>query len=321
MESIAYVLVFIATFLAAEGVFMLFGSKTKRRARVRHRLRRLAARLQTSDSVADETLLRREGERIAVLDWIHERIPGRRALELRLYRAGLAASPARFVAVSALIATGGFVAGAILRENLAVGAICALGGLVPWMRAALRANKRTKLFQEQFPEALELMTRALRAGHSLTFAFQLAGEEMPDPIGPEFAQLSEELKFGQDLRVALANLSYRTDAGDLPFFITAIMVQRETGGNLAELLDNLGYVIRDRFKLFGKVRSLTSVGKVTANILGAWPLLMIGMLMMVGADFVEILWTTPTGHLLSLGAAILVTVGYVGCRRAAVIKV
>jgi tight adherence protein B len=183
------------------------------------------------------------------------------------------------------------------------------------------ASKRMRRFEEQFPEALELMTRALRAGHSLTFAFQLVGREMSDPIAPEFLQVSEEVKFGKELSLALSNLVYRVNAGDLSYFITAVMIQRETGGNLAELLDNLGYVIRERFKLFGKIRSLTAVGKATANILGAWPLLMVGLLYLVGADFVAVLWETPTGHILALGATMLVIIGYLLCRRAAEIRV
>jgi tight adherence protein B len=189
------------------------------------------------------------------------------------------------------------------------------------VRAGRLANKRMRRFEGQFPEALELMTRALRSGHSITFAFQLVGEEMPSPIGLEFTQVSEEIKLGQELRVALSNLAYRINVGDLPYFITAVMIQRETGGNLAELLENLGYVMRDRLKLFEKVRSLTAVGKATANILGAWPLLMVGLLSFAGADFVSLLWENPVGRVLSLGATILVVVGYVLCRRAAEIRV
>ena len=111
------------------------------------------------------------------------------------------------------------------------------------------------------------------------------------------------------------------NVGDLPYFCTAVLIQRETGGNLAELLDTLGYVIRDRFKLFGKVRSLTAVGKATANILGIWPVLMVVGLMMVGADFVSMLWETETGRTLAGVALALMVLGYVLSLRAAQIRV
>ena len=157
------------------------------------------------------------------------------------------------------------------------------------------------------------LVRALeRIGHQV-FAFADGTKAL--------AHLAEEVKFGQEIRVALATLTYRVGVDDLAYFSTAVLVQRETGGNLAELLDNLGYVIRDRFKLFGKVRSLTAVGKATANILGLWPLLMVGGLSLVGADFVHSLWETPTGRTLAGVGAVMVVVGYVLCRRAAEIRV
>ena len=193
--------------------------------------------------------------------------------------------------------------------------------LIPIISVIRKGEKRRKQFEEQFPQALELVTRALRAGHSILFGFQLVGEEMGDPLGAEFTHLAEEIKLGKDLSDALANLAYRVDVADLAYFNTAVMIQRETGGNLAELLDNLGYVIRDRFKLFAKVRSLTAVGKWTANILGLFPLFMVGILTVMGAEFVSMLWKTPEGNMMAVAAAVLVISGYVLCLRAAQIDV
>lgn len=323
MESIVYILVFVAVFLAVEGLFLLFGSRSAaRRARASRRLRLLASRLTAPRLSSEEgSLLRSEREGLRLFEPLYALLPGRGAIELRLYRAGIATSPSRFLGFCAALGGAGFLAGVLLGVDTRIALLFCAAGLFPWVQAGRLARKRMKRFEEQFPEALELMTRALRAGHSLTFAFQLIGEEMPDPINREFAHVAEEIKLGQELRVALANLAHRVDVGDLPYFTTAVIVQRETGGNLAELLDNLGYVIRDRFKLFGKVRALTAVGKATANILGVWPLFMVGLLHVVGADFVSLLWTTPAGHLLSILAASLVTVGYVLCRKAAQIRV
>ncbi len=320
VPPIAFVVIFLATFLAAEGLLLLFGGQSaSRKARASKRLRQLASRLDVPDAGSRETLLRDQGR--GWIDSLQHLLPGSRSLELRLYRAGMGTTPSRFLMLSLGLGAAGFVAGLIFWQDTVAGLMLAFVGLVPWIQSGRLGSRRRKRFEEQFPEALELMTRALRAGHSLMFGFQLIGEEMPDPVGREFAHLSEEVKLGQELGVALSNLAYRSGVDDIPYFTTAVMVQRETGGNLADLLDTLCYVIRDRFKLFGKVRSMTAVGKATANILGLWPLLIVGMLHLVGADFVSLLWETPAGHLLSLGAGILVVVGYIGCRRAAEIRV
>ena len=120
---------------------------------------------------------------------------------------------------------------------------------------------------------------------------------------------------------ALRNLAYRIDVEDLPFFITAIAIQRETGGNLTEILDKLGHVIRERFKLYGKVRGITAMGCMTANMLAFWPLVMVGALYSVNPGYVEPLWRTSEGHMMVMICAALVGIGYTVCRKMAEIKV
>ena len=153
----------------------------------------------------------------------------------------------------------------------------------------------------------------------------MVGDELPDPIGPEFGQVAEEVKLGQDFKVALSNLVYRVEAGDLPFFTTAIMIQRETGGNLAEVLDNLGKLIRDRFALYGKVRAMTAIGRASANLLAVMPLVIVAMLYTCGGEggrnYVAPLFTTVPGYVLSAICVVLVVVGWVICRRMAQIEV
>jgi tight adherence protein B len=200
-----------------------------------------------------------------------------------------------------------------------------LAGLLPlWHIGRLRANRMRK-FEEQFPEALDLLTRAMRAGHSLTFGLQMVGDELPDPIGSEFAQVAEEIKLGRELRVALGNLVYRVEAGDLPFFVTAITIQRETGGNLAEVLEKLGSLIRDRFALYGKVHALTAIGKASANLLAMMPVMLVLLLYTCGGEggraYVEPLFTSSTGMMMGAMALALVIVGYILCRRVAQIEV
>jgi tight adherence protein B len=320
-ETIIYTLIFLAAFLAAEGFLSLLGGSVRqRREGAAQRLRKLAARLQSRDA-SGASLLRRGAGRRGLLKWLSWHTPGRRQLELLLYRAGSGTSVPRFIGTSLLVGFSALGAVTILLQSPALGLMASLLGFVPLALLSRRAHRRMRLFEEQFPEALELITRALRAGNSLGFAFQLAGQELPDPVGPEFALISEEIKLGQDLEVALSNLSYRIHAGDLPYFVTAILIQRETGGNLAELLSNLGYVVRERFKLFAKIKALTTVGRATANILGLWPLVLVGILTASGTAFIQRLWTTPEGHGMVAASAGLVGLGYWMCRRAAAIEV
>ncbi len=161
----------------------------------------------------------------------------------------------------------------------------------------------------------------MRAGHSLTAGLQMVGQEIADPVGTEFSHVAEEVKLGQDVRQALAGVAYRIDTPDLPFFITAITIQRETGGNLAEVLEKLGHVIRERFKLYGKVRALTAIGRASANLLAVWPVVMVAGLYAVNPGYVAPLWEDEQGHLMVFAAVVLVIVGFLIARRMAVIKV
>ncbi len=324
MTSFFYVLIFLAVFTAAEGILLLLSGRqdAKRRASAKKRMDQLSRHIQSPKAAAHEaSLLRKEGKSHGLLDSLYALIPGKSWLELTLYRADIPSPPNQFVLLSVLIGLMGYLVGSIVFESFGLGVLMSALGLLPILSVLKKASKRRQQFEAQFPQALELVTRALRAGHSILFGFQLVGEEMGEPLSSEFLHVAEEIKLGKDISDALANLAYRVDVADLAYFNTAVMIQRETGGNLAELLDNLGYVIRDRFKLFAKVRSLTAVGKWTANILGLFPLFMVGILTLTGAEFISRLWETPEGHMMAAVAAGLVIVGYILCLRTAQIEV
>lgn len=326
MGAMFYVLIFLAAFLAVEGVSMLLAERRSgHRAAARARLRQIALGIQDPTVQDEESILRarkragRGGLDLAGL------MPGGMQLERRLYQAGLIWSPSQFVLLSLGVGVGATLIALVFTNRLDTALPFLLTGLLPlWHVSRLRA-KRMRAFEEQFPEALDLITRAMRAGHSLTLGFQMVGEELPDPVGSELGQVAEEIKLGQEYRVALGNLVYRVEAGDLPFFTTAIMIQRETGGNLAEVLDKLGTLIRDRFALYGKVRALTAIGQASANLLACMPLLVVLLLYTCGGeggrDYVEPLYTTVPGYMLSAVAMGFVIVGYVISRRMAKIEV
>ena len=222
---------------------------------------------------------------------------------------------------SAVLAVAGWLVASALTDDMRLGSIALGAGLVPWLAVRRIASKRTAEFESQFPEALELLSRAMRAGHSLGIGFQLVGEEFADPIGNEFGLVAEEIKFGLDVRQALSNLAHRVDIPDLPYFVAAVLIQRETGGNLAELLERLGILVRERAKFHGKLHALTSQGRMTATVLALWPGITVGLLMVVHPTYVAPMLETTTGHIAMLASAVLVTAGYLVARRLAVVEV
>jgi tight adherence protein B len=321
MSPILYVLIFLSVLLLVEGLQEVFGARRSRQVTIaRKRLREMAATLTAPETRGEESLLRLQGEG-AWLDRLMQALPFGAKLELALYRAGLSVRPERFLLLSAALFAGGWFVGIVLFEDLGRATLCALVGLLPWIQLSRLQSQRRNAFEAQFPDALDLLIRALRAGHSLSTGLQMVGKELPDPVGTEFGQVAHEIQLGQQVRHALANLDYRVNSPDLPFFTTAIAIQQETGSNLAEVLENLSRVIRERFKLYGKVKAMTAMGRATANLLAGWPLVMVGSLYAVNEDYVRPLWETEQGKTLVLISFVMVVIGYVICRRMAVIKV
>jgi tight adherence protein B len=190
-----------------------------------------------------------------------------------------------------------------------------VGAMLPYSYASFRRTRRFQKFEELFPEAIDTLARAVRAGHAFTTALELISNEISEPISSEFRKLFEEQKFGLPVRDALLNLTERVPLVDVKFFVTAVMLQRETGGNLAEILDNLSYLIRERFKIMRQVRVYTAQGRLTMMLLmGLPPIIVITMLIMNPA-FIQPLFADPIGHTLIVAGLTLQTVGYFVIRR------
>jgi tight adherence protein B len=196
-----------------------------------------------------------------------------------------------------------------------------LGGLLPYSFASYRRTKRFQKFEELFPEAIDTLARAVRAGHAFTTAVELIANEIGEPVASEFRKLFEEQKFGLPVRDALLNLTDRVPLVDVKFFVTAVMLQRETGGNLAEILDNLSYVIRERFKIMRQVRVYTAQGRLTMLLLMALPPIIIIVMRIMNPSFIEPLFTDPMGHALIVGGITLQTIGYFVIRKVIQIQV
>jgi tight adherence protein B len=190
-----------------------------------------------------------------------------------------------------------------------------IGFFLPYSYASYKRTKRFDAFEEHFPEAIDTLARAVRAGHAFTTALEMIADEVTEPVAGEFRKLFEEQKFGLPVREALANLVDRVPLVDVKFFVTAVMLQRETGGNLAEILDNLSYVIRERFKILRQVRVYTAQGRLTMMLLMAMPPLIVLLMLSMNPTFIQPLFTDPIGHVLIVAAIVLQTIGYFVIRK------
>jgi tight adherence protein B len=190
-----------------------------------------------------------------------------------------------------------------------------LGFFIPYAYASHMRTKRFAKFEEKFPEAIDTLARAVRAGHAFTTALEMIANEVSEPVAGEFRQLYEEQKFGLPVRDALLNLADRVPLVDIKFFVTAVMLQRETGGNLAEILDNLSYVIRERFKILRQVRVHTAQGRLTMVLLMALPPTIVLIMQLLNPGFIHPLFADPIGHALIVGGITLQTMGYFFIRK------
>jgi tight adherence protein B len=227
--------------------------------------------------------------------------------------------------VSAVVLGGvGLLVGGSLPPNQAVmfaGVGVVLGAITPYSYVSYRRTKRFQKFEELFPEAIDTLARAVRAGHAFTTALELIANELSEPVASEFRKLFEEQKFGLPVRDALMNLTERMPLVDVKFFVTAVMLQRETGGNLAEILDNLSYVIRERFKIMRQVRVYTAQGRLTMMLLMGLPPIIVVTMLSTNPAFIRPLFADPIGHTLLVAGIVLQTIGYFVIRRIIQIQV
>jgi tight adherence protein B len=210
----------------------------------------------------------------------------------------------------------------VLNQPPLLGAALALAlAALPWLYVARQRGARLKRFEQQLPEALDLMVRALRSGHAFASALQMVGEEMPEPVAGEFRIVHDEVNFGVAMPQALANLAVRVPLTDLRYFVVAVQVQRESGGNLTELLGNLSRLIRERLKLLARVRVLSSEGRLSAWVLGLMPFALAGLMSVVSPKFISLLWTDPIGVSIVKTMLLLMLLGVLLLRKIVRIRV
>ena len=231
-------------------------------------------------------------------------------LTRELARAGWDTKPGQFLMMLAVGALSGLMLGASFVGGSGALIFAVIGALAPviWLKRTQHA--RLEAFQDQLPDAIDMVVAAMRAGYSFQAAMKFIGDEMPAPLGPEFSRFFDEQRLGMDVRVALLSLQDRVESTDLKMFITAVVIQRETGGNLAEVLTNISDVMRQRADVHREVETLTADSKLSARILSALPVFVFIAILTMNADFLRPMIVEPIGRLMLAYAAISVALGY-----------
>lgn len=316
---IAALLVFLACvvgFYAWRSSTMSEGQK-----RMQDQLRRIS--MVGRESVVDPAILRdKRLSDITFIDRILGSLPMARDLELLLYQAGLnwrvGTLLLAMMAVGALV----FLACTVFLHRPLVGiAAGLLLAFVPYWWVKGKKSKRMNQFSEELPDALDLMTSALRAGLSFPAALQLVAQESPDPLAQEFAVTFDEQNLGLDIKEALINLTERVESIDLRFFVTAVIIQRETGGNLAEIMESIGRIIRERFKILGDVKARTAHGRMTGLILSVMPAALGMIIWLIAPVYMITFFRDPAGQMMLMICVVMQILGFFWIRRVIQIKV
>jgi tight adherence protein B len=304
----AVVLLFV--FLSVSG--LLVGAYTlvnRRELAMRSAAR---SRLEPAAAMATATLIMREEEAASAVPFLNRLLAGRGItdeLAGRLRRAGLSMNPATFILITAVLAGLGVLIGS------RVGMIGQLSGFVvglalPLSWLARKIRKRLEAFEHQLPDGIDMLVSALKSGYSFHAATNFLGQELGEPLGPEFARMYDEQRLGIEARQALLNLQERVGGIDIRMFVTALLIQRETGGNLGEVLTNTGSVMRERVAVRGALDTLTAEAKLSARLLALLPVAVFFALSLISPEFTGNFTAARAGQLMLLGAAISVVTGY-----------
>jgi tight adherence protein B len=243
-------------------------------------------------------------------------------LSLLLEQADSPLTASRFLAITGGLFAGGVVVSLLAGLHFALAPVIGLSlGACPLTWTVFRRRRRLKAFAAQMPDALELIARALRSGHSLASGFSLVSSEMSAPLGEEFLRVYEEQNLGISLEEALEGMTERVPNLDLKFFSTAVILQRQTGGDLAEILDKIGYIIRERFKIWGQVQALTGEGRLSGIVLLALPPVLFLAVYKLNPEYISVLFTESMGKQMLAAAAVMQVLGALVIRKIINIKV
>lgn len=312
-------LVFLAVMASIAGIVMLARAQANRR--IRERLQDVVSDPQ-EEGIRTTILRDMELSAIPFVNRLLQGAPWARRLDRLLVQADIKMRLGSFVALMLVLGLGAALAVDVVlaRPFVAMGLGLTVATL-PVVYARHKKQKRTLKFEEQFPDSLDMLTSALRAGLALTAAVQVVAEEAPDPVGREFRVLFEENRLGVDMKHSVKMLAERVDSTEARLFATALILQRETGGNLAEVLDGTAAVIRDRFRILRDVRTMTAQARLSGGILMLLPLALAAAIMVLAPDYLRGLAKDPVGRYLIPTAVVLQVSGFFIMRRIVDIKV
>jgi len=325
MNEIFYafaILLFVAVVLCIEGGYQWWNNYHGPEAkRIDARIRALSAGGHVGSEQLSILKKRLLSESPQFQRWLMS-LPRVSVIDRWLEQSGSPWSVAQLVGYSVLIAVCVLVAGAWLPFPFPIVIACALlAATLPALHIASLRRKRLKKLEAQLPDAVDMIARALRAGHSFASALGMVGQEIKAPMGPEFHTTFEEINYGVPLDEALTNLAKRVPVNDLRYFVIAVLIQRESGGNLAEILDTIGKLVRERLKLYDKIRVLSAEGRLSAWILGLLPFCTAGLILIVNPDFMKVLWTDPIGLKMIGVAMVNMVLGLIWMRKIIRIRV
>lgn len=302
------VLAFLAVVLFLEGTYLAWNAYRGPEAkRMEKRLRAMSAGAEVKES---SLLKQRMLAQTPTMDRLLLQVPRIHKLDRLLMQSGLRMTVAGFLSSTLLLTMIGLMMGMLMRMPVVI--VVAIGvafGLLPLMYVTRAKHKRMLLIEQQLPDALDLMARAMLAGHAFTSGLKMVGEETSDPVAGEFSIVFDEINYGISVQDALVNLATRVPSTDLRYFVISVMIQRETGGNLAELLNNISMLIRARLKLLGTVRVLSAEGRLSARILTVLPFALAGVIYLINRNFLSVLWTDPVGPKIVAGALVIMVLG------------
>jgi tight adherence protein B len=316
------VAIFIAVILLIEGLYVTWNSKYGPDAkRISRRLQMMESGVregQTNFSIRKKRVLSRTPSVHHVL----QLIPRMVTIDSRLQQAGAGYDVSQFLLMSLASGLAAMVPALFLPIPAVVAiAIGIAASAIPLLLLARKRRKRLTRIEEQLPDALDLMSRALRAGHALPSALEMVGDEMADPLAGEFRTVFDEVNFGVSMQDALNSLGSRVPGTDVGYFVVAVLIQRETGGNLTELLGNIAAIVRERLKLYGQVRALSAEGRLSAWILSVLPFALAGLLQIINPKFMQLLWSEPVGMKMLGGMLVLMVIGIFWMRKIIRIRV
>jgi tight adherence protein B len=297
----------IAALCIIEGVFLVLRSgSSPETKRIKRHIREIS-----SESVAEVSLLghRRPLSRVPRLNRLLNRFPLAKRMDDFLVQANISSPLGVFVLLCAVLALVGFLLLSALSRGFSVPILGLALGLAPLPFLFIKKTRRIKRFETQLPDALDMIARSLRAGHALPGGLEMAGQEFAEPLGPEFTKTVAQITFGVGIEQALRNMTLRVDCPDLKFLTVSISIQRESGGNLTEILENIARLIRERHKLRGKIRALAAEGKLSAIILVAMPLVVAAVLLAINPTYADVLLSDPIGRMLVIAAVVMMLFG------------